>query len=363
MIIFNVELFHKKNILVICFIFIMGPIYLMLLTVANNTSGFTLVNIGVCLLLTVFFLYTIKILSTMIEYLLIKGFTTINLKYKILYPFTIDDKVNFKPFILLMNPETIRDIAPLNLIFHNKNGLMNGAKLKDDLRILLRINTISDIVAYVASYLIINLFFAYDFSIALSISFIAAEAQKSLSDGIHWKGLKYIYKENSIIKYLYSFPNVKEMDAEDYADYLASYRGDLDLETTNSIENYLLQSIHERTCYLDSYKLDELLIKWYENDEYSVLKSVTFINVIKLIGLLSLKSKNGSYLALFNKHIDLTIKHCSRSENEYEFLNPYIYYINGKSDDISLYHNFDSNRKTIFSYRTKLEKSIFVKSE
>lgn len=129
----------------------MGPIYVMLLNIASNTTGFTLMNIGLCLLLTLFILYSIKILSTLIEYLLIKGFTKIKLKYKILYPFTIDDKINFKPFVLLMNPDSIRDITPLNLIFHNKKDLMNGAKLKDEFRTLLRINTISDIVAYVIS--------------------------------------------------------------------------------------------------------------------------------------------------------------------------------------------------------------------
>lgn len=76
------------------------------------------------------------------------------------------------------------------------------------------------------------------------------------------------------MKYLYSFPNVKELVAEDYANYLSSYQGDLDLETANIIENYLLQSIHERSCYLDRDKLDELLMKWYENNEFTILKFV-----------------------------------------------------------------------------------------
>lgn len=339
----------------------MGPIYVMLLNIANNRTGFTLTNIGLCLLLTLFIFYLLKILSTIIEYILVKVFTSVKLKYKIIYPFTIDDRINFKPLVLLMNPETIRDIMPLNLIFHNKNEVMDDAKLKIKLKKILLINTISDATSYLLLFLFVDIFFMYDLSLSFLVSFIAVEIQKSLSDGVTWKGLKYIYKENSFMKYLYNFPNVEELDAKDYANYLDSYQGELDLETVNIIENYLLQSIHERSCCLSSDKLDELLMKRYENNEFVILKIVTIVNVIKLIGLLSLKCENSYYLELFNKHINMIIKDYSRSGEAYDFLYPYINYINGKNNKISIYHNFDSNRKTIFSYRTKLEKSIFIK--
>ncbi|WP_143093599.1 hypothetical protein [Proteiniclasticum ruminis] len=238
---------------------------------------------------------------------------------------------------------------------------MDNAKLKTSLKKILLINTISDAISYILIFIFIDILFMHDLSLAFSISYIAVEIQKILSDGVTWKGLKYIYKENSFIKYLYSFPNIEELDAKDYANYLALYQGELDLETLNIIENYLLQSIHERSCWLNSDKLDELLMKRYENNEFVMLKIVTIVNVIKLIGLLSLKCENSYYLEIFNKHINMIIEDHIRAGESYDFLYPYIDYINGKNSKISIYHNFDSNRKTIFSYRTKLEKSIFIK--
>lgn len=339
----------------------MGPIYVMLLNIANNRTGFTLTNIGLCLLLTILILYIIKIFSAIIEYALVKVFTNIKMKYNILYPFTIDERINFKPIVLLMNPETVRDIMPLNLIFCNQNEVMDDAKLKTSFKKILLINSISDVTSYILVFILIDMFFMYDLSLAFSISCIALEIQKFLSDGVTWKGMKYIYKENSFVKYLYSFPNIEELDAKDYANYLALYQGELDLDTLNIIENYLLQSIHERSCWLSSDKLDELLMKGYENNEFVMLKTVTIVNVIKLIGLLSLKCENSYYLEIFNKHITKIIEDHSRAGENYDFLYPYINYINCKINNISLYHYFDSNRKTIFSYRTKLEKSIFVK--
>lgn len=362
---FNSELFHKKSVLVICFMFVMGPIYVQLLNIIQKSSGLSLLKIGIGMLVTVLILYIIKCLSVIIEYLLIKAFTKMKIKYNIVYPFTIDDRISFKPLVLLMNPESIRDIIPLNLVYFLKVEQADETAVKEKFRTLLRINTIADLVAYILAFYAINIIFQHNFLLVFLISFIAVYLQKSLSDGVSWKGLKYIYNENSTIKYIYSFPNIEELDARDYANYLESYQGTLDIETVHIMENYLLESISTKSAYLDCDKLDEILMKWHEennSNKYVVLQVIGVFNVIKLIGLLSLKNNNSEYLSLFNKHIDLIIKNYSRNENEYEFLIPYIDFVNGKTDKISIYHNFDSNRKTIFSYRSQLERSIFVKS-
>ena len=363
--IFNTELFHKKSVLVICFIFVMGPIYVKLLNIIQKSSGLSLFKIGAGLLVTLLILYIIKCLSVIIEYLLLKGFTEMKMKYNIIYPFAIDDKISFKPLVLLMNPESIRDIIPLNLVHFIKGEQADETVLKEKFRTLLRINTIADMGAYLLAFYAANIIFQHNFLLVFLISFIAVYLQKSLSDGAIWKGLKYIYNEDSISKYIYSFPNIEELEAIDYAKYLESNQGTLDMETVHIMENYLLESINTKSSHLDCDKLDEILMKWYEktnNNKYVVLHIVGVFNVIKLIGLLSLKTNNSEYLSLFNKHIDIIVKQYSKSENEYDFLKPYMDFVNGKTDKISIYHNFDSNRKTIFSYRTQLERSIFVKS-
>lgn len=354
------NILHSKNMLVLFFLLIIGPIYAFLIHQNPIWEELSLISLAIYFLLTFFIFYIIYLVSVLIEIILLKIFLKMPLKYVIIYPFTMDKRINFNPIKLTMNQEPIRDVLPLNLIYFYKKGYSEN-ELRKKFKNIISINTVSCLLSYSIIWAVLEYSFELNFMFVFVISFTGLIGQTLLSDGYFWKGTRYILSNESVIKYLLTFANIEELTIEDYATFLEDChrKKPLDLDYLYILENYLYECINNKKIVLPDYKVKQIVKNIFEHQQHrNVIADIQRINMMKLIGLVSKVTGDAGYHQLFQEYMSQLIDNDFSSWKQVQDpLIEYASYIEDDSD-INRKKHYDVGRRSIFSYREDLEKKI-----
>lgn len=362
---------NSKFLVVVLCMFIFGPIYFKLSNVNILFEEMSLFAVGIYLVVSVLLVYTIYVITFFIELLFLVTFRLIKIKYLIIYPFSYDGKLYFKPIKLLMHQDFFRDAFPMNLVIDLQNGETEN-QLKSKFKKIIYLREISTLISYGLVLLLIMHFFEISFLLEFTISFFSMILVSFVSDGYWWSGTRYIIKNETITKYLLSMPNLEEVDVEKYSKYLEEELNNknkvIDVTYIDVLENCLYSSFYEEKVYLSEESLknlcDSILHKGVELKIKSLRYEQQRISIQKMIGLISIIKKNNDYhnvfISLINKslHNLSSINYFNVNTKNIESINKYIDFTNGNITSVDCKKHFIIDFKDIFSYRKLIEKEM-----
>lgn len=344
------------------------PIYFKLISENLFFAELSFLNIYIYVLITIVILYLVHLITFLFELVLVKLFCNIKIKYLVIYPFTYDGKIYFKPIKLLITQEYFRDSFPINLALQKS---FSDNELRSNFKKILHCREVSTFLAFGIVFFIMKYCFQVNLFIELVISFICTLTVTFLSDGHSWNGTRHILKNNGIKKYLYTLPKIDEISESQYANFLADTqkmkekKTVFDIEYIDILENYLVACFYESKLTLDLDILQEfcsdLLLLNGKINLVNMKYDPYRLSVIKLIGLVGKKIKNEELIILsknlLNK-INIIVSQYYYYGKFEESIKEYIAFINGEILTIQVSRNFVLNQKNIFQHRSLIEQSI-----
>lgn len=308
-------------------------------------------------------LYIIYVLSFLLELLLIKICNITKIKYLVVYPFTYDGRISFKPIILLKNQEMYRDTFWLNLASYRN---MTDTEIRDKFKQIYYLRIVAIFLSLLLVAIVIFLFFVPNYLIFINvfILFILAVAFTFTNTKTYCgNGYILLYK-NNLREYFILEKGFKDCDKIDFENYLINSldRSDNTYTRLLVLENYLYY------CFNYDYNIDSAIainvIEEYSTySTFNIFNDVTTMSIIKLIGIYGLRygdikcvkySRNrlvdyGLYLSEIGFKEDGPVV----KKND-----DFIDYLNGNLTQIELSNHLIYGIKNIFSYIDKIEERI-----
>lgn len=289
---------YRGKIVLLCIMFVpMWFVYQHILTDFNAFETLKLHIWIVAFLLMLLFFYISVIMTTLIEFIIIKSFHLVKMKGLILYPFTYDGKLELHPIKLLYNKESFRDNISMNLtsLIDDEN------RVYDIFKKIINIHKVSSILAFCLLFVIYQ-----NFTINILILFLLCLMSRILVTHFHysdyWEGNAFILSQGKdyLICSLYKSRYIERISSQQYANYLRNHCNMLDKESLLSImENYLLKSIIEKTTFLSVEDLKvyiQILNPENKVMSYHMGFDARFMQCKKLIGYVGIVCENERYI-------------------------------------------------------------------
>ncbi|MFV0479349.1 MAG: hypothetical protein ACK5LZ_02100 [Anaerorhabdus sp.] len=317
-------------------------------------------------LISLILLYIIYVLSFFLELLLIKIFNITKIKYLVLYPFSYDGRISFKPIILLKNQEMYRDTFWLNLASHRN---MTDTEIRDKFKQIYYLRIVAIFLSLLLVAILIFLFFVPNYLIFINmfILFVLAVAFTFTNTKTYCgNGYILLYKSN-LREYFILEKGFKDCDKIDFENYLINslHRSDNTYTRLLVLENYLYY------CFNYDYNIDlGIAINVIEENNiyptFNLFNDVIIMSIIKLIGIYGLRygdtkcvkySRNilvdyGLYLLEIGFKEDGSV-----AKKNDSFIN----YLNGDLLQIDVSKHLIHGIKNIFSYIDTIEHKILNK--
>lgn len=359
-------LFHSKNTIVLLIILIIMPVYISLLSFDPFGFNGNPIDIIVYLLCALFIIYFIYLLTTILEYIMLKMTKIVEVNFVVIFPFTYDGNFRFTPIKSLSSQVNLQASAVINLVNDIKKDVSDEIIIKKLKKLLfLRITVI------VFAYFMMFLFIGYTFHTLILIPFFISCFFEIIilftSDNKYWRGIGSLLINGDIEQYLYTLPNIKGFTADDYAGYLDRTIDHMKENNQDKyirmLENTIFASIYEekQPWHIEQLKwyCDTILATSYEIKWSAIAQESKKISLKKCLGLLGLLTKDDEIKQLsidfLRRHISL-IQHDSvyAANHEQRFLD----FLTGAEVAIKPTKHLSIGIIDFFAHRSRVEQKI-----
>lgn len=311
----------------------------------------------ISLLYALIIIYTLYIVMNIIELILFKIIMKYKIKYLVIYPFSYDGRLSFKPFRLSMNQETISDSLTLNLV-----DKVDNINIKREFYKMFILRKLSIIITAILSNFILIYVFYIDISIYIILITCLFLVLSFFKCNIQYYGQEYLYLyTNNISEYFYKAKCIEILSLEQYHDFVVENNFNKEF-TALVLQNYLYKCFSLKNTSIDVEILDKYIREVSNKKKYeNIINDINILNIIKLIGLIGKYTNNKNYteycILKLNNYLDeylIDLPMINRYENP---IHDYIEFLENDYQ-INLKKHLLFDIVNIFSYIDNIEQEM-----